>query len=314
MRTFRALAFAVTATLLASGLANAQSSVEHLPFSPTMSGPMGVADELAELRARVHRLEGGPSGPGAVYPSGWCAGAQLVFVRPYFEEGITDSPSYDFNPSYRLLLGYQTDSGLGIRGRYWSFDHSAEDFTDPVDGGTERHSLDVAVVDLEITQFVSLGGFQFTAAGGVRYARFNTDHFDSVDLDPLNPEGFRSSNTYFEGFGPSLALDMRRPLAVLGITLIANGRGAMMFGDTRIVRSGDTTEVLNTRDDLVCSFEIQTGIECAWRLRKGRCLAVQALMEGQLWGMAFEQPIEPTPNHDDFGGFFGATLGLSYTW
>jgi len=279
--------------------------------TPAQGGQVdALADQVAELRARVDQLSSGGSGSGACYRAGWYSGVEAVYVKPYFEEGVAASPSYDFEVSPRVWLGYQTSSGLGWRVRYWQFDHDANPVVDPLDG-LERHSLQAQVLDLDVTQFLSFGGFEMTASGGVRYARFKADSFDATN---------GTMNTDFEGIGPTLALDMRRPLGNR-LSLIANGRTSVLFGDTRLQRADDPVFgafTVTKDDDLVCSLETQVGFEYVL-FGNGRRLALRALMEGQLWGMAFEQPDELGPatgdaGHDDMGGFFGFTLGLQYAW
>lgn len=299
-RQMCACALALTLGLVTNGIATAQM--------PTQGGSVdALANEVAELRARLDQISRSDSSGGAYYRAGWNSGVEVVFVKPHFEEGVANSPSYDFEASPRFWLGYQTSSGLGWRTRYWQFDHNANPVVDPVDG-LEKHSLEAHVLDLEITQFLSFGGFEITAAGGVRYARFNADSFDAAN---------GSQNTDIEGIGPSLAVDLRRPLG-RRLSLIANGRFSVMFGNTHLQRTNDPVLgdfAIDKQDDLMCSWETQLGFEYLLSNR----LALRTLVEGQLWGMAFEQPDELGPaatdvGHDDMAGFFGFTVGIQYAW
>ncbi|MFH1264921.1 MAG: hypothetical protein ABIK89_04295, partial [Planctomycetota bacterium] len=98
--------------------------------------------ELAALSARLDRLptdcSGGFCSPSC-QPSGPYAGYAFVFAKPHFSENasyrICDTNarrdtlvpfSYDHELTPRVWFGYVGPSGLGLRYRYWQFDHMGD--------------------------------------------------------------------------------------------------------------------------------------------------------------------------------------------
>src|SRR5438045_3717896 len=59
--------------------------------------------------------------------AGWIGGTELTLLRPFHTMGTTgvEGTDFSFGPqsSPRFWLGYSTAGGIGVRARYWNFDH-----------------------------------------------------------------------------------------------------------------------------------------------------------------------------------------------
>lgn len=73
----------------------------------------------------------------------------------------------------------------------------------------------------------SAGQWLFLPAGGMRYAHIN-QHYNSFLAG--NTLQYLLSGQSFNGFGPSFAIDVRRPFGNSGLSFIGNARGALLFG------------------------------------------------------------------------------------
>lgn len=118
--------------------------------------------EIAELNERLNASSemlnaygpmvgypGGCCGSGCCEPccppvqTGWYAGYEFLFLRPYFDDSIgflsaadgevadrthavAHELDYDYDLASRLFVGYTNDCGLGFRTRYFHYDHDSD--------------------------------------------------------------------------------------------------------------------------------------------------------------------------------------------
>jgi hypothetical protein len=165
--------------------------------------------------------------------------------------------NYDFQVAPRAWLGYTGSSGFGVRGRYWSFETDSEErpvnptgvagtttvilSSAGLDGTslqtnvandilTVGQSLNIYIVDLEMTQEFSCSSWVILLAGGIRYGSFQQDYAASVVSGTTMLATFAEDHTQeFQGVGPTLAYELRRPL-MESVALYHSGRGAFLFG------------------------------------------------------------------------------------
>lgn len=236
----------------------------------------------------------------------WYAGAEVVVVKPHFEDGVDKinglqvEPDYDIEASPRVWLGYHNHEGLGLRARYWIWDqHSANgDFEDQPDSDTPM-KLKVQALDFDVTQLVDLGPVEANLFGGLRYSY--------VEHREADGEGHR-----FEGWGPTFGGEGLVPISCTNWAFVLNARGAMAFGETKFVE--DRGQVFTEdEDDLLWTLESQIGLQYATMFCGGNALALRAVFEGQYWSAASEDPDDDVRNEqDDDLGFFGFSIGLEY--
>ncbi|MDH3719507.1 MAG: Lpg1974 family pore-forming outer membrane protein [Planctomycetota bacterium] len=234
----------------------------------------------------------------------WYAGAEVVVVKPHFEEGVDKingvqfEPEYDIKGSPRVWLGYQNHAGLGLRLRYWNWDHlSADgDFQDQPDTPMK---LKVQALDFDVTQLVNWGPVETNLVGGLRYSY--VEHRES------DGEGHR-----FEGWGPTFGCESLLPISCTNWAFVLNARAAMAFGEAKFVEERDEI-FLEDEDDLLWTLESQLGLQYSTVFCSGHVLALRAVLEGQYWSSATEDPDGGVRNEQDNDlGFFGFTIGLEY--
>ncbi len=252
---------------------------------------------------------------------GGYAAIELLFLKPHFDYGIDSAglldgdrsnsfsfrqfdPDYDVSESLRFTLGYVDCEGLGARVRWFEFDDDANTLTTIPGPGNRpsefqriNASLEVEAWDFEITQAVRWCVLEATFAGGVRFATVETTR-TRVENDNGD---FRNTLIEFEGWGPTVALDLRRPLGCGPWALVAGTRASLLFGETDMSfanglgRLGFPTPPLDDEealgqlvedDDVVWVMELQLGLEYRQCVSCGGTLSLRAVMEAQHWGNA----------------------------
>jgi hypothetical protein len=167
--------------------------------------------------------------------------------------GVNASLGFDheFEITPRLWLGFKSACGLGIRGRYWQYDHSANgalDFsiTEYDDGESESwspkaldnlsilHELEMHTFDVEVTQDFNWCRSDITIGGGVRYARFQQDLNILYTLKSRRPriqDGYLYANygSGFEGAGPTFSLNLRRRIGQSNFYFTGGFRESVIF-------------------------------------------------------------------------------------
>jgi hypothetical protein len=222
---------------------------------------------------------------------------------------------YDYEVAPMFFIGYEWNSGFGVRARWFSFDGSdtqshvnaPNDNTDPanplglgvngtaVDNATIQAVSDLSLfaVDLEATKRVtnSCWGGWFLMAGGIRYVEID----QTYNYLSVNPNGRTErvlAQNSFSGIGPTVALECHRTFGCSGFGIYANARGSILFGESaesatqiRVDHLGglddlDTGRV--SRDDVLPIGELEVGLEYGNYF--GRCRVFgQVGFVGQVW-------------------------------
>src|SRR5688572_18662159 len=142
-RTLLWMLAALAATLLLNARTATAQDINFASHSEIMSVLERQNQRIAELEASQHH-GGGAGGctscgdsccdsccggcDPCCRPGGVIGGAEISFLKFHESQGTrgkdgTDlDPDYD--PAYRLWVGYQGCDGLGWRVRYWEFDHT----------------------------------------------------------------------------------------------------------------------------------------------------------------------------------------------
>jgi hypothetical protein len=275
----------------------------------------------------------------ACCPTGhFYVGAEAAFLKPHMGalgfsvDGHPDAmitPTLDYEASPRFWIGFENASGLGLRATYWQIDSSArmdlfhsDDISDwlrnefdlPEIGdmgiGVE---MEAETIDLEVTQRGCLGCMELEFAGGIRYGRMRTGLFvDGMIFDERDYPFKGGIATEFEGFGPTLALDARRPIGCRGFALVGGARGAWLYGSTDGFLTGDATQLIDAQisaeDHVMQVYEVNLGIEWSRCMSGGGEITVAALWESQVWEWA---PVAGLIHQDI--GLSGPTLQVAFT-
>lgn len=279
---------------------------------------------------------------------GLYAGFAFVFAKPYLKESFkafaVDLPTatqhlfgfdhpYDLSP--RVWLGYQASDGFGIRARYWQYDQDADPLalvssdtravaaqtvtvvfpgliqsTGPGQVLTVGNGLRVQTIDLEGTEQLSIGTVQAVFGMGVRYATLGQS-FQAAISEAGVPVQLLASRREFEGFGPIVSGEFRRPLGRSGLGAFASVSGGILFGTKSMRRS--LLDAQNTFppiismdriDEVTGMGDLQIGLEWSRCSPVGRVF-VRGSYEAQLWTDAGA----PTLTFLGFEGF-AVSLGL----
>jgi hypothetical protein len=280
--------------------------------------------ELSYLKAH------NSSGTG---PTGLLAAAQAVTVGGITVDSSVAEIDPDFEPTPRLWVGYQRCDGLGVRLRYWEYDHSFDvatgrDFTlsfPPVTqvffrGPDGSHGWDTWVADIEVTDSSLVGCYwDVTWSCGFRQVEF----VENVGLDlPDFPLLLMSKS--FTGSGLTASVEVRRRVTC-NIGLFGSARASAIYGDEvtqlmEFVAPGPLSARSETeRNDVKYIWEAQLGVEYVMPLSSGASLFARAGAEVQYWGgFGVNQdifdlagnPNLPSDASVGFAGFF-ATVGLA---
>jgi len=229
---------------------------------------------------------------------------------------VTESTSfyYDYEVTPRVWLGYVADGGLGMRGQYWQFDAQAKPialqdgnaFTllavgannaagtlgivqTSADGAAEvaTHSLKLEIADLEVTKRIYGGYTTMVFSGGARYVQMEQD-FRATGLAPnAQVIGLYQHRLTYEGVGPTVALDLRRPIGWSPLSLIGGARGSILFGSTdQLIVSelpGQIGVGIREEEEVMSILETQFGLEWAYHIAANGRFFVSGVIEAQLW-------------------------------
>ncbi|MBN2578128.1 MAG: hypothetical protein JXB10_03975 [Pirellulales bacterium] len=228
-------------------------------------------------------------------------GFDVLFLRAYgnaydqeaHEELSGDSvaPNNDFEISPRAWFGYVGPSGFGVRSRWFQYQHDLKAGTGVYGQREGRNYLDVYAVDLDFMQQLHFGNWDFNGGAGIRGGGVKRRTLLDDDL----------VYSRFEGVGPTIFAELKRPVADTGISLIAKARGALLFGDDRWIaedENGGTGVAVGVG-------EVQLGAEYARQLGYGATAFVQCVWEGQLWSN-----VTPMLSHRDDLGLMG--VGINF--
>lgn len=253
----------------------------HFPATEFQSGPIkdGEVNPSAPYICTAPPDGSGYSCP--FFPAGWVGGAELTLLKPFHSMGIqgvqgTDF-SFDLEPSPRLWLGYSAPSGLGIRARYWEFDHAISG-PSIVAGRTETVAFDTYAIDLEFTGWAGASPqWNILLGGGVRYVEY-TEHSHST----INLTGALGllHEFQFSGFGPTVSAYVYRPMR-WNFGPFANLRGSVLMGDEVEISTSisNDTELDNIRS----IWELQLGAQWRPNLRWWGNWLIRAAYEVQYW-------------------------------
>ena len=229
---------------------------------------------------------------------------------------------WGFRSTPRIELGYITPgSGLGWRARYWQFDSSTSiGVLDPNlrGGGPGRievglhddpdievstgdneavqitDALKLTVVDAEMMSRHESDCSQLTFSGGLRYLR-KEQNYQAIfrDVDTGIADDILTSKTFFEGVGPTLALEGVRRLGASSLSVFGKSRGSLLLGDSGLEQAridpqdvaGPIQDFVRAENSLDFQFiaELQVGLQYERCIRNGTMLFGRLGAEVQYW-------------------------------
>ncbi|TWT85103.1 hypothetical protein CA13_65850 [Planctomycetes bacterium CA13] len=303
------------------------------------------------LNAEEITAAGSPGESASVTPF---ATFENVFLTPHLTSDLaverrvsstvhTDEQfDHSFAYSPRLVLGFVGESGFDVRSRIWWYETDAtESFTasagetligrfgfassGSIAAGADSslvtsERIELLTVDAEAGQHIKFRLWEIHAGGGVRHMggsfKYDAQVFDAGGT----PQNRRDIGHRFDGIGPTLFSEFRRPIADTGISLLANTRYALLFGDAKTT-AFDTAS--NATVSNLAKFrnmhhvqlgEIQLGIEYSRLVLDGSRLFVQGMWEAQVWqNFGYDIPIQSSSQRSESLedlGLIGASFNI----
>ena len=249
---------------------------EELSYSELVSRLTALESELHSQRNNLGTYHGGGCDDGGCVggcvtacggnQSAWYVGYEVTFLRPYLSDFA--GPGGDWSEAYgaghRFSIGYEGENGLGGRVRHWMYNHNHGDAA-----GNGLVHIDMDAFDAEVTLRERLRNWDLLVSGGLRYGRAGFD--------------FGGGDLYFEGTGPTGALEATREVGNRGFYLIGNARVSTLFG--KIGGPGANGFPLfagTVEDETAVILENQLGIGWARDTSYGRW-NVRGVWETQYW-------------------------------
>lgn len=253
---------------------------------------------------------------------GIIAGAEVAILRPYFNnnsalvayaltppsESISEfAGNYDASP--RIWLGYMNGCGFGGRLRYWEYDQSAAEsgvqdqnqtfFTPgatigsletnvPGDMLSVSERLHIYTLDAEVFQSMQICCWNVIFGGGIRDAEVDIDRENSyTPAGDTAPREVADIGNHFDGIGPTLFTELRRPFGCGGLAFVGTLRGSLLYG-TKSLRVTDVSPAQTqfydqTVDGCVGVAEVSLGLEWDRHISRNTYFFVQGLWENQIW-------------------------------
>lgn len=204
--------------------------------------------------------------------AGLIAGGEVTFLKAGHASGSAD---FSYKASPRVWLGYETCSGLGVRGRWFDYDSQSSGQNFMLTG------LDITTVDLEVTDTFRWGNrWEGAIAGGVRYAdcQRRIQGFMNIDLS--------------DGYGPLLGIELKRCVTER-ISLFGMARESLILCDAA-ANGGDLGNMGYS------ITELQLGAEYRRPWRCGSSVFARGAVEAQYWSSTVDSEI----------GLFGGSFAI----
>jgi hypothetical protein len=217
---------------------------------------------------------------------------QLMFIRTHLSEfaaGGKLSEQHEIAP--RLIFGYEAPSGLGGRVRYWTYDQSTANLTNP----TNPIDVEMDVIDLEGTSRFCMGRTDLVIAGGFRWLEMTLA--DSTSASDCEMPGI------------TFAADLRSAICCGCSTqwsAVCGARWSLLGGDWE---NQTLQGAFDVRDDNMLAQEIYGGVEYVCH-HCGFDLYARLVFEVQNWRSDFLGSFTSS-NSIGFCGP-GAHVGLSF--
>ena len=172
------------------------------------------------------------------------------------------------------------------------------------------YQVEFDTFDMEATRRLRAADWLLNLGGGVRFASLE-QNYDAFASGPA--PGSANSASDFEGAGPTVFAEFRRPIGQTGLAFLSSARGSLIYGDregfARTSQGGVVNSAVFESDDLVPVGEVQIGGEWSAWVNPATLFFTQAAFETHLWSGVGSA-------HDPEGdvGFSGFNLTLGLEW
>lgn len=246
----------------------------------------------------------------------WSISGGVYVIQPVFESNpaflvsgaagnVTRQVEFDHNLDVApgAWLGYVSERGWGVRGRWFQFDHGAgagytaapgETITGlsplplgrtPINGAIAASSdLAVNVADLQGTCSYEDAKWTLLAGFGVRYTHMSQDYRAALTNPATRIE--LTSGHNLNGWGPDFSLETKRQIGESGFAVYGQMHGAILFGRAReaytAVNNGVLQQFTRSYTDVLPVGELEVGAEYQKNVGRAKVF-LQAGFNGQIW-------------------------------
>jgi hypothetical protein len=231
------------------------------------------------------------------HSTGLWATAELMFFRYHRADGVRvgvddgEGAEFDFEITPRLTVGWVRDDGLGVRVRYWEFDHNAAALG-PDEPGS-RLDVDTYTFDFELFDTFCLNrNWDLELSAGIRYCDF-------LEVMVDGDAGEVRLNS-FTGFGGVAAAELRRCIGTSG-SIWFRVRTAILMDDKDIFNDNGGGQQVRLLDATVGMTELAFGYDYVMPMCGGAYAFAGVQAEWQNW-YNFSSGFEDTANTEDFAG------------
>ncbi len=301
-------------------------------------------NEMTSLRADIEafraRLDAGSYGDDfgsydddCCRGAGFFAGVELTSLKPFNGNGtgissvfaLAGTPNVGavvtkFDGAPRFWLGYQKSDGLGVRLRYWKYNHDYQNAANGVTvfgtvTGNAFHGFNTGVLDLEVIDSSKLGcNWDATYSAGLR----NVQYTETASMLGATPATSFTVFNDIDAVGPTASIELRRDITCkLGVFGIA--RGSILYGNERNSFVGGVIAVDNQRNDVKGIYEIQLGLEFVKPHNNGSFF-VRGGFEAQYWSnfgvdnQSLTRGNVLLPSSNTSSGFVGGFFAAGLNW
>jgi hypothetical protein len=252
----------------------------------------------------------------------WTVSAGLYVIQPVFQTNpafvVTSGGGNIFrqqdfhehlNVAPQIWLGYVSERGWGVRGRWFQFDHSSNESFATAPGATVQgisflpmgmtpvsgailatNNLAVNVLDFQATYTCDSAHWSLLSACGIRYTHLSQDYRAVMTgTDPLlgiNRDVDLTSGHNLNGAGPSFSFEIKHRLGEKGFALYGNLHGAILIGtmneEYTALNNGVYQEYLRSHTGVLPVGEMELGAEYCRNAGRTK-LFVQSGFVGQVW-------------------------------
>jgi hypothetical protein len=248
--------------------------------------------------------------------------------------------SFDNDITPRVWLGYFGQNGIGVRARYWQYDHDADPLTLTATPATlpgvssvtvifpaaistigsgdvlsVESGLNVQTLDIEGAIRRQTASMTLLASAGYRWASMDQQFNSAISFATPQPPSTLNWRRRFEGSGLTAGAEAKKWIAGSALALIGTARGSLLFGEKELRRTvlGDVTPgvptpphvVLDDADEVSGIFELSGGLHWSRPTKYCGDFFVQGMYETQLWTAAGAPTLT-------FLGFDGFSLSFGF--
>lgn len=222
-------------------------------------------------------------GCGGVYAS-----AELMFFKYHRADGARvsnetrnpagdDDVTFDFEATPRFTVGWVREDGLGVRARYWRFDHTA---IKESAGEADSLSVNTYTFDGEVFDTFAVNCcWDLEVAAGIRYAHFRED---MSEIAPGDEFTFREN--HFNGWGGVASAEARRKVGCAGVLWVRSRTSILMDDkDVFVTHDGALYHDVKLKDTVCGMLELAFGYDYTMPTCNGGYYFARISAEWQNW-------------------------------